>query len=211
MMVMTSSRALLKRTSLMQSNKSLLTLQAEMSLQKSQTTPMLTTVESSEGEAAAAAVDVGDDGADGIAPAPAAPVALGEPSDAEVLQMLADSYREITGRAMPSDMTVEQAHAELKMRTIAAWGGDLQLLAAPSMDSIKEAAESSSAPNANCARLAANSRSSCNSLSRPSPKGARPRVGVGGGGASAGTPRAPLRGVAEQPRLARSEPERISP
>ena len=39
----------------------------------------------------------------------------------ETLQMLADSYREMTGRAMPLDMTVEQAYAELRVLTMKAW------------------------------------------------------------------------------------------
>lgn len=48
--------------------------------------------------------------------------------DEEVLQMLADSYREVTGRAMPPTMTAEEAYAELRLRTVAAWQGDLNAL-----------------------------------------------------------------------------------
>lgn len=39
-------------------------------------------------------------------------------------QMLADSYREVTGRTMPATMTAEEAYAELRLITMAAWQGD---------------------------------------------------------------------------------------
>lgn len=64
------------------------------------------------------------------------PAADAEAEDLETLKMLADSYREVTGQALPPNMTVEQAYKELKMRAMAAWGGEIEMLSAPSEDSI---------------------------------------------------------------------------
>lgn len=44
--------------------------------------------------------------------------------DSEAMQMLADSYREVTGRDMPTTMTAEEAYAELRLLTIAGWQGE---------------------------------------------------------------------------------------
>ena len=44
--------------------------------------------------------------------------------DAEALQMIKDSYREVTGREMPSHMTAEEGYAELRLLTIARWQGE---------------------------------------------------------------------------------------
>lgn len=83
-------------------------------------TPALETIQS--------AVDVTDSAAAGGDPAfVAPPPALSQtPSieEEEVLQMLKDSYREVTGHAIPDSMTVDEAYAELRLRTMAAWQGE---------------------------------------------------------------------------------------
>ena len=149
----------LQRSGVMQSNKSLLTLQKELGQSMARMKLETPAIEEDSGEA----IDVGDaasvpppagngaaahlnpeeDGDDDhSAEAPSKSVPLGAVQDWEVLQALADSYREVTGRAMPEDMTAEQAYAELKMRTIAAWGGDVEMLAAESTDSVKSVGDS---------------------------------------------------------------------
>jgi len=52
----------------------------------------------------------------------------GDDDDDDLLQMLKDSFREVTGHAMPASMTLEEGYAALRLRTVASWmehGDDL--------------------------------------------------------------------------------------
>ena len=49
--------------------------------------------------------------------------------DPDMVEMLKDSYREVTGRMMPAGMSPAAAMAELKSLTVAAWQDDLEDLA----------------------------------------------------------------------------------
>lgn len=46
----------------------------------------------------------------------------GTPDDNDdALQMLKDSFRELTGHAMPEGMTLEEGYAELRLKTVSSW------------------------------------------------------------------------------------------
>jgi len=44
--------------------------------------------------------------------------------DDDLLQMLKDSFREVTGHAMPAGMTLQEGYAALRLKTVASWMAD---------------------------------------------------------------------------------------